>query len=197
MLDQFLVNKNIAIGDAAIKVGAATVQIFKLPAMVSPGVYPKPIPVGGMASRSIRTEPAISHLVRVLRFFSYFTTQANLLVVATSVSLAFRADRDGSSWRVARLNALTGITITAVVHPPRPTARRRGTRSPGAVTSRRSRRYRPSCPTRPAGRSSVTSRTTTNVRRKRSRTIRIDRGDLEVVWSKVHGTAAEVASCCW
>jgi hypothetical protein len=57
-----------------------------------------------------------SHPVRVWRFFSYFTTQANLLVVATSLSLAFRADRDGPGWRVARLNALTGITITALVH---------------------------------------------------------------------------------
>jgi hypothetical protein len=57
-----------------------------------------------------------SHAVRVWRFFSYFTTQANLLVVATSLSLAFRADRDGTGWRVARLNALTGITITALVH---------------------------------------------------------------------------------
>jgi hypothetical protein len=57
-----------------------------------------------------------SHAVRLWRFFSYFTTQANLLVVATSLSLAFRADRDGSTWRVVRLNALTGITITALVH---------------------------------------------------------------------------------
>ena len=57
-----------------------------------------------------------SHAVRVWRFFSYFTTQANLLVVATSLSLARRPDRDGSVWRVARLNALTGITITALVH---------------------------------------------------------------------------------
>jgi len=57
-----------------------------------------------------------SHAVRVWRFFSYFTTQANLLVVATSLSLARRPDRDGSVWRVARLNALAGITITALVH---------------------------------------------------------------------------------
>jgi hypothetical protein len=46
------------------------------------------------------------HAVRVWRFFSYFTTQANLLVVATSLSLAVRPGRDGSGWRVARLNAL-------------------------------------------------------------------------------------------
>ena len=57
-----------------------------------------------------------SHAVRVWRFFSYFTTQANLLVVATSLGLARRADRDGPVWRVARLDALAGITITAVVH---------------------------------------------------------------------------------
>jgi hypothetical protein len=57
-----------------------------------------------------------SHAVRVWRFFSYFTTQANLLVVATSFSLARRPDRDGPGWRVARLDALAGITITALVH---------------------------------------------------------------------------------
>jgi hypothetical protein len=57
-----------------------------------------------------------SQAVRVWRFFSYFTTQANLLVVATSLSLARRPSRDGSGWRVARLNALSGITITALVH---------------------------------------------------------------------------------
>ena len=60
------------------------------------------------------TQP--SPAIRAWRFFSYFTTQANVLVVATSFSLARRADRDGSGWRVARLDALTGITITALVH---------------------------------------------------------------------------------
>jgi hypothetical protein len=44
MLDQFLVNKNMAIGDAPIKVDPPMVQVFKLPAMVNPGVCPKPIP---------------------------------------------------------------------------------------------------------------------------------------------------------
>lgn len=57
-----------------------------------------------------------SHAVRVWRFFSYFTTQANLLVVVTSLSLARNPGRDGSRWRVARLDALTGITITGLVH---------------------------------------------------------------------------------
>jgi hypothetical protein len=57
-----------------------------------------------------------SHALRVWRFFSYFTTQANLLVVATSIGLARRPDRDGAGWRVARLDALAGITISALVH---------------------------------------------------------------------------------
>ena len=48
MLDQFLANKNMAVGNAPIKVDPATVQIFKPPSMVNPGVYPKPIPFGGM-----------------------------------------------------------------------------------------------------------------------------------------------------
>ena len=48
LLDQFLVNKNMATGDAPIKAVAASVQILKPPAMVDTGVYKKPIPFGGM-----------------------------------------------------------------------------------------------------------------------------------------------------
>jgi hypothetical protein len=51
MLDQFLVNKNMATGNAPIKADPATVQILKPPAMVSPGVYKKPIPFGGMGAQ--------------------------------------------------------------------------------------------------------------------------------------------------
>jgi hypothetical protein len=48
MLDQFLVNENMAVDDAQIKADPATVRILKPPAMTSTGVYPKPIPFGGM-----------------------------------------------------------------------------------------------------------------------------------------------------
>jgi predicted extracellular nuclease len=48
MLDQFLVNKNMAIGDAPIKADPATAQILKVPPMVDSSVYPKPISFGGM-----------------------------------------------------------------------------------------------------------------------------------------------------
>jgi hypothetical protein len=43
MLDQLLVNKNMAIGDAPIRVDPTTAQILRPPAMVNPDVYPKPI----------------------------------------------------------------------------------------------------------------------------------------------------------
>jgi hypothetical protein len=48
LLDQFLVNMSMATGAAAIKADPATAKIFRPPAMVNPGVYPKPIPFGGM-----------------------------------------------------------------------------------------------------------------------------------------------------
>jgi hypothetical protein len=48
MLDQFMANKNMATGDAAIRVDPTTSQILKLPAMINPGVNSKPIPFGGM-----------------------------------------------------------------------------------------------------------------------------------------------------
>jgi predicted extracellular nuclease len=48
VLDQFLVNKNMATGDAAIKAVPASVQILEPPVMVDKGVYKKPVPFGGM-----------------------------------------------------------------------------------------------------------------------------------------------------
>ncbi|WP_432483662.1 Pr6Pr family membrane protein [Kineococcus esterisolvens] len=52
----------------------------------------------------------------LLRLFSYFTVQSNLLVLAVSATLALRPDRDGAGWRVLRLDALLGIAITGVVY---------------------------------------------------------------------------------
>jgi hypothetical protein len=54
-----MVNKNMAIGDAPIRVDPTTVQILKLPRIVNTGIYRKPIPFGGMGkpiNRSIRTD---------------------------------------------------------------------------------------------------------------------------------------------
>ncbi|WP_432570669.1 Pr6Pr family membrane protein [Kineococcus sp. SYSU DK005] len=52
----------------------------------------------------------------LVRLFSFFTIQSNVLVLAAALSLALRPDRDGPGWRVLRLDALLGITITGVVY---------------------------------------------------------------------------------
>jgi hypothetical protein len=52
---------------------------------------------------------------KLLRFFSYFTVQSNLLVLAAAISLVIRPGRDGALWRVLRLDALLGIAVTGVV----------------------------------------------------------------------------------
>ncbi len=52
----------------------------------------------------------------LFRFFSYFTIQSNLFVLAMVVTLIRVANRDGRVWRVARLDSLIGIVITGVVY---------------------------------------------------------------------------------
>ena len=53
---------------------------------------------------------------RVLRFFSYFTIQSNLLAAGTALSLIARPDRDGRTWRVMRVAAIVGMTVTFIVY---------------------------------------------------------------------------------
>ena len=50
------------------------------------------------------------------RFFAYFTIQSNVLVCATSLMLGRDPARDDPGWRVLRLMALVGITVTGLVH---------------------------------------------------------------------------------
>jgi hypothetical protein len=57
-----------------------------------------------------------SAAMRVLRFFSYFTIQSNLLVMVTAATLVLRPDRDGRWWRIVRIAALVGITVTFFVY---------------------------------------------------------------------------------
>jgi hypothetical protein len=52
---------------------------------------------------------------RLVRFFSYFTVQSNIIVAAAAATLAVDPDRDGRGWRVLRLDGLLGILITGVV----------------------------------------------------------------------------------
>jgi hypothetical protein len=51
LLDQFLVNVNMARPASPIRAEADTVQILRFPGMVSTGRYPKPRPFGGMGKR--------------------------------------------------------------------------------------------------------------------------------------------------
>jgi hypothetical protein len=48
--------------------------------------------------------------------FSYFTIQSNVLVLVTSVVLSVRPGVAGALWRVLRLAALCGITVTGIVY---------------------------------------------------------------------------------
>ncbi|MEP6892966.1 MAG: Pr6Pr family membrane protein [Gaiellaceae bacterium] len=57
-----------------------------------------------------------SLLTRLVRVFSFFTIQANVLSAIVSVQLARDPDRDGRLWRILRLTTLIGITITGIVY---------------------------------------------------------------------------------
>jgi len=61
------------------------------------------------------TETAVPLPTRLIRLFSYFTIQSNILVLAASLTLARNPARDGRLWRVLRLDALLGIVITGIV----------------------------------------------------------------------------------
>lgn len=53
---------------------------------------------------------------RVVRFFSYFTVQSNILCTVAAVTLAMNPLRDGHGWRVLRIAATVGITVTFVIY---------------------------------------------------------------------------------
>jgi hypothetical protein len=57
-----------------------------------------------------------SQTTRVIRFLSYFTVESNILVALTSLVLALNPNHDGPVWRVLRLEALFGITVTGIVY---------------------------------------------------------------------------------
>ena len=60
------------------------------------------------------TPPALG--TRLVRFISYFTILTNLLVALTTTTLALGQDRFPTWWKVLRLNAVVGITVTGLVH---------------------------------------------------------------------------------
>jgi hypothetical protein len=66
--------------------------------------------------RTLVTEGQPSTRVTLVRFFSYFTILSNILVAWSTTTLAAGADRDSRVWRVLRVNAVVGITVTGLVH---------------------------------------------------------------------------------
>lgn len=59
---------------------------------------------------------APTHAERIVRLFSYFTIQSNLLIGGVSVALAVDPRRDGPVFRVLRLDALLCIAVTGIVY---------------------------------------------------------------------------------
>ena len=53
---------------------------------------------------------------RLIRFFSYFTIQSNILVAVVALTLMLDPERDGRVWRVLRIEAVFGITVTGIVY---------------------------------------------------------------------------------
>jgi hypothetical protein len=60
--------------------------------------------------------PLVGLPMRLLRFFTYFTIESNLLALVMAASLLLNRDRDGRVWRVARIASVVGMTVTFVVY---------------------------------------------------------------------------------
>lgn len=58
--------------------------------------------------------PTVS--TRIIRYVSFFTVESNILVALTAATLARDPDADGRAWRILRLQALFGITVTGIVY---------------------------------------------------------------------------------
>jgi hypothetical protein len=71
---------------------------------------------GGGDVNAPGSEASIGVAVRLVRFFSYFTIQSNLLVLALATSLVLDPARDGRRWRVLHADALLGIIVTGLVY---------------------------------------------------------------------------------
>lgn len=71
--------------------------------------------IGGQDANSGAAGTTVPLASRLVRLFSYFTIQSNILILAALITLAVHPLRDGRFWRVLRLDALLGIVITGLV----------------------------------------------------------------------------------
>lgn len=70
---------------------------------------------GGPDPNTGETVASVGVATRMVQTLSFFTIQSNLLVLAVAITLVIDPRRDGRFWRVLRLDALLGITITGLV----------------------------------------------------------------------------------
>ena len=70
---------------------------------------------GGPDPNTGETLASVGIATRMIQTLSYFTIQSNILVLIVAVTLVVNPDRDGRIWRILRLDALLGITITGLV----------------------------------------------------------------------------------
>lgn len=67
--------------------------------------------------QSVLDESAVPPLwTRLARLASYFTIQSNVWVAIAAATLVRDPDRDGAVWRVLRIDAVLGISLTGLVH---------------------------------------------------------------------------------
>jgi hypothetical protein len=67
-------------------------------------------------AHAVGTLAGSNGLGRLVRMFSFFTIQSNLLVLAAAVALWRNPARDGRLWRVVRIDGLVGIAVTGIVY---------------------------------------------------------------------------------
>jgi hypothetical protein len=70
---------------------------------------------GGPDPNTGETVASVGVATRMVQTVSFFTVQSNLLVLAAAATLVVDPHRDGRFWRVLRLDAILGITVTGLV----------------------------------------------------------------------------------
>ena len=70
---------------------------------------------GGPDPNTGEAVAAVGIGTRMIQTLSYFTIQSNILVLIAAATLVIDPARDGRFWRILRLDALLGITITGLV----------------------------------------------------------------------------------
>lgn len=70
---------------------------------------------GGPDPNTGETVASVGVATRMIQTLSFFTIQSNILVLIVAATLVVDPQRDGRVWRVLRLDALLGITVTGLV----------------------------------------------------------------------------------